>query len=91
MFDKAKLAMAMANPVTAVKVKRIRDWVDSLLEALNETDVEPPESGDFQDAIMTLLGKAKVKHLEDRNSLLIELGKERKLKLAVSFKVVGDE
>ena len=90
MFDKAKLAMAMANPVTAVKVKRIRDWVDSLLEALNETDVEPPESGDFQDAIMTLLGKAKVKHLEDRNSLLIELGKERKLKLAVSFKVVGE-
>ena len=91
MFDKAKLAIAMANPVTAVKVKRISDWVDSLLEALNETDVEPPESGEFEDVIMTLLKKAKVKHLEDRNSLLIELGKERKLKLAVSFKVVGDE
>jgi len=91
MFDKAKLAMAMANPVTAVKVKRISDWVDSLLDAMNETDVEPPESGDFQDAIMTLLGKAKVKHLEDRNSLLIELGKKKKLRLIASFKVVSDE
>ncbi|WP_297074189.1 hypothetical protein [Thermococcus sp.] len=91
MFDKAKLAMAMANPVTAVKVKRLSEWVDSLLEALNETDVEPPESGDFQDAIMTLLGKAKVKHVAERNSLVIELGKERKLRLIASFRVVGDE
>ncbi|KUH34247.1 hypothetical protein APY94_02945 [Thermococcus celericrescens] len=90
MFDKAKLAMAMANPVTAVKVKRLKEWVDSLLEALNETDVEPPESGDFQDAIMTLLGKARVKHVEDRNSLVIELGEERKLRLVASFKVVGE-
>ncbi|BAD85548.1 hypothetical protein TK1359 [Thermococcus kodakarensis KOD1] len=91
MFDKAKLAMAMANPVTAVKVKRLSDWVDSLVEALDETDVEPPESEDFQDAVMTLLSKAKVKHLEDRNSLVIELGKKRKLRLVASFKVIGDE
>ncbi len=91
MFDKAKLAMAMANPVTAVKVKRLSDWVDSLLEALNETDVEPPESGDFQDAIMTLLGKAKVKHVAEKNSLVIKLGKKKKLRLVASFKVVGDE
>ena len=91
MFDKAKLAMAMANPVTAVKVKRLSEWVDSLLEALNETDVEPPESGDFQDAVMTLLGKARVKHVAEKNSLVIELGKERKLRLVASFKVVGDE
>ena len=91
MFDKAKLAMAMANPVTAVKVKRLSDWVDSLLEALNETDVEPPESGDFQDAIMTLLGKARVKHVAEKNSLVIELGKKKKLRLIASFKVVGDD
>ena len=91
MFDKAKLAMAMANPVMAVKVKRISNWVDSLLEAMNETDVDPPESGDFQDAILTLLGKARVKHVEDRNSLVLEVGKERKLRLVASFKVVGDE
>lgn len=91
MFDKARLAMAMANPVTAVKVKRLSEWVDSLLETLNETDVEPPESGDFQDAVMTLLGKARVKHVAEKNSLVIELGKERKLRLVASFKVVGDE
>ena len=91
MFDKAKLAMAMANPVMAVKVKRLSEWVDSLLEALNETDVEPPESGDFQDAIMTLLGKARVKHVAEKNSLVIELGKRKKLRLVASFKVVGDE
>ncbi len=91
MFDKARLAMAMANPVTAVKVKRISNWVDSLLEALNETDVEPPESGDFQDAVMTLLGKARVKHVAEKNSLVLEVGKERKLRLVASFKVIGDE
>ncbi|WP_297490383.1 hypothetical protein [Thermococcus sp.] len=91
MFDKARLAMAMANPVMAVKVKRLSEWVDSLLEALNETDVEPPESGDFQDAVMTLLGKARVKHVAEKNSLVLELGKERKLRLVASFKVIGDE
>ena len=90
MFDKAKLAMAMANPVMAVKVKRVSNWVDSLLEAMNETDVKPPESGEFEDAILTLLKKAKIARIEDKNALVIELGKRKKLRLIASFKVVGE-
>ena len=90
MFDKAKLAMAMANPVMAVKVKRVSNWVDSLLEAMNETDVKPPESGEFEDVILTLLKKAKIARIEDKNALVIELGKRKKLRLIASFKVVGE-
>jgi len=90
MFDKAKLAMAMANPGTAVKVKKLSDWVDSLLEAMNETDVKPPESGEFEDVILTLLKKARIARIEDKNALVIELGKERKLRLIASFKVVEE-
>ena len=90
MFDKAKLAMAMANPGTAIKVKKLSDWVDSLLEAMNETDVKPPENGEFEDVILTLLKKAKIARIEDKNALVIELGKRKKLRLIASFKVVGE-
>ena len=90
MFDKAKLAMAMANPATAIKMKKLSDWVESLLDAMNETDVEPPESGECEDVILTHLKKAKIARIEDKNALVIELGKEKKLRLIASFKVVGE-
>ena len=91
LVDKTKLAMAMANPGTVIKVKKLSDWVDSLLEAMNETDVKPPESGEFEDVILTLLKKAKIARIEDKNALVIELGKKKKLRLIASFKVVEDD
>ena len=90
LVNNAKLAMAMANPGNAIKMKRLTDWIDSLLDALNETDVEPPESGEFEDVILTLLKKARIARIEDKNALVIELGKKRKLRLIASFKVVGE-
>lgn len=40
---------------------------------------------------MIFFSKVKVKYLEDWNFLVIELGKKRKFRFVVSFKVIGDE
>lgn len=47
MFDKVKFVMVMVNFVIVVKVKRFSDWVDFLVEVLDEIDVELLESEDF--------------------------------------------
>ncbi|WP_048151236.1 hypothetical protein [Palaeococcus ferrophilus] len=96
MFDKAKLAMAMMSPGMQAKVGKLSGWVDSLLEALDETDVKPPvEKVESQEdlglVLVELLKKAKVERVENGNMLVIELGKKRKLGLVAAFKVVEDE
>jgi len=89
--EKAKMAMAMMNPATQLKLSKIFGWVDDLIEAVRETGLEVGEvknGEDLQEVLLKLLGKAKVKHLRDKNALVLELGKERKVRLTLSFKEV---
>ena len=90
-MEKAKMAMAMMNPATQLKLSKIFGWVDDLIEAVRETGLEVGEvknGEDLQEVLLKLLGKAKVKHLRDKNALVLELGKERKVRLTLSFKEV---
>jgi len=43
---------------------------------------------DLQKVLLKLLGKAKVKHVKEKNALVLELGKEKKVRLTLSFKEV---
>jgi len=89
--EKAKIAMAMMNPATQLKLSKIFGWVENLIEAVRGTGLEVGEvknGEDLQEVLLKLLGKAKVKHLKDKNALVLELGKERKVRLTLSFKEV---
>ncbi len=95
MFDKAKMALAMLSPGMQRKVSLLMEWVDGLLDAMNRTDVEVPverveSEEDFQKVMFELLKNARIARIDDKNALIVELGKERKLKLIASFKVVGE-
>ncbi|AJC72795.1 hypothetical protein X802_08425 [Thermococcus guaymasensis DSM 11113] len=90
-MEKAKMALAMMNPATQAKLSKIFGWVDDLVEAVRGTGLEVDEvksQDDLQEVLLKLLGKAKVKHLKDKNALVLELGKERKVRLTLSFKEV---
>ena len=90
-MEKAKMAMAMMNPATQLKLSKIFGWVENLIEAVRGTGLEVGEvknGEDLQEVLLKLLGKAKVKHLRDKNALVLELGKERKVRLTLSFKEV---
>ena len=90
-MEKAKMALAMMNPATQVKMARIFGWVEDLVEAVRETGLEVGEvknGEDLQEVLLRLLGKAKVKHVKEKNALVLELGKEKKVRLTLSFKEV---
>jgi len=90
-MEKAKMALAMMNPATQLKLSKIFGWVDDLIEAVRGTGLEVGEvkdQDDLQEVLLKLLGKARVKHLKDKNALVLELGKERKVRLTLSFKEV---
>ena len=90
-MEKAKMAMAMMNPATQLKLSKIFSWVEDLIEAVRGTGLEVGEvkgQDDLQEVLLKLLGKARVKHLKDKNALVLELGKERKVRLTLSFKEV---
>ncbi|AHL21641.1 hypothetical protein [Thermococcus nautili] len=90
-MEKAKMAMAMMNPATQLKLSKIFGWVEDLVEAVRETGLEVGEvknGEDLQGVLLKLLGKAKVKHIEEKNALVLELGKEKKVRLTLSFKEV---
>ncbi|WP_457751033.1 hypothetical protein [Thermococcus sp.] len=90
-MGKAKMALAMMNPATQVKLSRIFGWVDTLIEAIRGTGLEVGEvedGEDLQEVLLKLIGKSKVKHIEEKNALVLELGKERKVRLTLSFKEV---
>lgn len=90
-MEKAKMAMAMMNPATQLKLSKIFGWVEDLVEAVRETGLEVGEvkdQDDLQEVLLKLLGKAKVKHLKDKNALVLELGKQKKVRLTLSFKEV---
>lgn len=96
-MGKAKMALAMMNPATQVKLSRIFGWVDGFIEAVQETGIKLPEMKKdddkdpqevIADVVMTLISKSKVKHLENKNALVLELGKEKKVRLTLSFKEV---
>ena len=90
-MEKAKMALAMMNPATQLKLSKIFGWVENLIEAVRGTGLEVGEvknGEDLQEVLLKLLGKAKVKHLKDKNALVLELGKERKVRLTLSFKEV---
>ena len=90
-MEKAKMALSMMNPATQLKLSKIFGWVDTLIEAIRGTGLEVGEvkdAEDFQGVLLKLLGKAKVKHIEEKNALVIELGKEKKVRLTLSFKEV---
>ena len=94
-MEKAKFALAMMNPSVQLKLGKLTGWVDSLLDAMNQTDVDVSiqkveSQDDFQALMLELLKKAKIARIEDKNALVIELGKRRKLRLILSFKVVGE-
>ncbi|AIU70197.1 hypothetical protein TEU_07545 [Thermococcus eurythermalis] len=79
------------NPATQLKLSKIFGWVEDLVEAVRETGLEVGEvknGEDLQEVLLKLLGKANVKHLRDKNALVLELGKERKVRLTLSFKEV---
>jgi len=89
--EKAKMALAMMNPATQLKMARIFGWVEDLVEAIRKTGLELGEVSngeDLQEVILKLIGKAKVKHLKEKNALVLELGKEKKVKLTLRFKEV---
>jgi len=89
--EKAKMALAMMNPATQLKLSKIFGWVDDLVEAVRGTGLEVGEvkdQDDLQEVLLKLLGKARVKHLKDKNALVLELGKGRKVRLTLSFKEV---
>jgi len=90
-MEKAKMALAMMNPAIQLKLSKIFGWVDDLIEAVRGTGLEVGEvkdQDDLQEVLLKLLGKARVKHLKDKNALVLELGKERKVRLTLSFKEV---
>ena len=90
-MEKAKMALAMMNPATQLKLSKIFGWVDDLIEAVRGTGLEVGEvkgQDDLPEVLLKLLGKARVKHLKDKNALVLELGKERKVRLTLSFKEV---
>lgn len=90
-MEKAKMALAMMNPAIQLKLSKIFGWVENLVEAVRETGLEVGEvkgQDDLQEVLLKLLGKATVKHLRDKNALVLELGKERKVRLTLSFKEV---
>jgi len=97
-MEKAKMAMAMMNPATQLKMARIFGWVDGFVEAVQKTGIklsEMKESNNnkdprevIADVVMTLISKSKVKHVEEKNALVLELGKEKKVKLTLRFKEV---
>ena len=90
-MEKAKMALAMMNPATQLKLSKIFGWVDDLVEAVRGTGLEVGEvkdQDDLQEVLLKLLGKARVKHLKDKNALVLELGKGRKVRLTLSFKEV---
>ena len=90
-MEKAKMALAMMNPATQLKMARIFGWVEDLVEAIRGTGLELGEVSngeDLQEVILKLIGKAKVKHLKEKNALVLELGEERKVKLTLRFKEV---
>lgn len=96
-MGKAKMALAMVNPATQLKMKRIFNWVDGFIEAVKETGIKLPEMKKdddkdpqevIADVVMTLISKSKVKHLKEKNALVLELGKEKKVRLILSFKEV---
>jgi len=90
-MEKAKMALAMMNPATQLKLSKIFGWVDDLIEAVRGTGLEVGEvkgQDDLQEVLLKLLGKARVKHLKDKNALVLELGKDRKVRLTLSFKEV---
>jgi len=90
-MGKAKMALAMMNPVTQLKLSKIFGWVDGLVAAIRGTGLEVgevKEAEDLQEVLLNLIGKAKVKHLEEKNALVLELGKEKKVRLTLSFKEV---
>lgn len=92
MFEKAKMALEMANPIMQVKLSKIFDWVDRLFEASRETGIDVGDirdEGDFQDVLFKIFRKAKVHHIEEKNALVLELGKKKKLKLILTFKLEG--
>nr|QEK15857.1 hypothetical protein FPV09_06140 [Thermococcus aciditolerans] len=79
------------NPVTQLKLSRIFGWVDTLIEAVRGIGLEVGEvknEEDLQEVLLKLLGKAKVRHLEEKNALVFELGKEKKVRLTLSWKEV---
>jgi len=85
------MALAMMNPAIQLKLSKIFGWVDDLIEAVRGTGLEVGEvkdQDDLQEVLLKLLGKARVKHLKDKNALVLELGKERKVRLTLSFKEV---
>jgi len=91
MSENVKMVLAMMNPATQVKMARIFGWVEDLVEAVRETGLEVGEvknGEDFQEVLLNLIGKAKVKHIEEKNALVLELGKEKKVRLTLSFKEV---
>ncbi|WP_237266268.1 hypothetical protein [Thermococcus cleftensis] len=90
-MGKVKAALAMMNPATQVKMGRIFGWVDDLVEAIKATGIEVGEVNgeeDLQEVLLKLIGKAKVRHVREKNALVLELGKEKRLRLTLSFKEV---
>ena len=97
-MEKAKMAMAMMNPATQLKMARIFGWIDGFVEAVQKTGIKLPamkesdNNKDLQeviaDVVMTLISKSEVKHLKEKNALVLKLGKEKKVKLTLRFKEV---
>lgn len=94
MFDKAKLMLSLATPSMQRKISLLSAWFEGLINAISESgvkiDAKVENQEDMQAVLLELLRKARVKSIEGKNALIIELGEQKKVRLILSFKVVDD-
>ncbi len=94
MFDKAKLMLSLATPSMQRKISLLSAWFEGLINAISESgvkiDAKVENQEDMQAVLLELLRKARVKSIEGKNALIIELGEQKgeqkKVRLILSFK-----